>query len=100
VAFVSDAKQAKRYLVSGRVQGVGFRYFTQAAAEKLRIGGFVRNLRDGRVEVFAVGTPQQHRELRALLERGPHFSSVSEVVEEPATPDGRYDGDFFINSND
>jgi acylphosphatase len=100
VAFVSDAKQAKRYLVSGRVQGVGFRYFTQAAAEKLRIGGFVRNLRDGRVEVFAVGTPQQHRELRAMLERGPHFSSVSEVLEEPATPDRQYDGDFFINSND
>ena len=100
VAFVSDAKQAKRYLVSGRVQGVGFRYFTQAAAEKLRIGGFVRNLHDGRVEVFAVGTPQQHRELRAMLERGPRFSSVSEVLEEPATPDRQYEGDFFINSND
>jgi acylphosphatase len=100
VAFVSDAKQAKRYLVSGRVQGVGFRYFTQAAAEKLRIGGFVRNLRDGRVEVFAVGTPQQHQELRAMLERGPHFSSVTEVLEEPATPDRQYEGEFFINSSD
>ena len=99
-AFVSDAKQAKRYLVSGRVQGVGFRYFTQAAAEKLRIGGFVRNLRDGRVEVFAVGTPQQHRELRAMLERGPRFSSVTEVLEEPATPDRQYENDFFVNSND
>jgi acylphosphatase len=100
VAFVSDAKQAKRYLVSGRVQGVGFRYFTQAAAEKLRIGGFVRNLHDGRVEVFAVGTPQQHRELRAMLERGPRFSSVSEVLEEPATPDRQYENDFFVDSSD
>jgi len=100
VAFVSDAKQAKRYLVSGRVQGVGFRYFTQAAAEKLRVGGFVRNLHDGRVEVFAVGTPQQHSELRAMLERGPRFSSVTEVLEEPATPDRQYENDFFVNSND
>jgi acylphosphatase len=100
VAFVSDAKQAKRYLVSGRVQGVGFRYFTQAAAEKLRIGGFVRNLADGRVEVLAVCTSQQHQQLRSMLERGPRFSSVSEVLEEPATPDRLYDGDFFINSSD
>jgi acylphosphatase len=100
VAFVSDAKQAKRYLVSGRVQGVGFRYFTQAVAEKLRIGGFVRNLHDGRVEVFAVGTPHQHQQLRAMLERGPRFSSVTEVLEEPATPDRKYEGDFFINPSD
>ncbi len=97
---MSDEKQAKRYLVSGMVQGVGFRYFTQAAAEKLRIGGFVRNLSDGRVEVFAVGTPQQHEELRALLERGPRFSSVAEVLEEAATPDRQYDGQFFIDHSD
>jgi acylphosphatase len=97
---VSDAKQAKRYFVSGMVQGVGFRFFTQGAAEKLRIGGFVRNLPDGRVEVFAVGTPQQHRELRAMLERGPRFSSVTEVMEEPATPDRQYNSEFFIDSSD
>jgi acylphosphatase len=97
---VSDAKQAKRYLVSGMVQGVGFRFFTQAAAEKLHIGGFVKNLRDGRVEVFAVATPQQHQELRAVLERGPRFSSVTEVLEEPATPDRQYGGDFFISPSD
>jgi acylphosphatase len=97
---VSDAKQAKRYLVSGMVQGVGFRYFAQAAAEKLGVGGFVRNLRDGRVEVFVMGTPQQHQELRAILERGPRFSSVEEVLEEPATPDRQYDSEFFINPSD
>jgi acylphosphatase len=79
------------------VQGVGFRYFAQDAAEKLKISGFVRNLSDGRVEVFATGTPRQHRELRALLERGPSFSSVSEVREEPAAPDPQYDGGFYIN---
>ena len=97
---MSDTKQAKRYLVSGMVQGVGFRYFTQAAAEKLHIGGFVKNLRDGRVEVFAIATPQQHQELRAVLERGSRFSSVTEVLEEPAAPDGQYEDDFFINPSD
>jgi acylphosphatase len=96
---VSDAKLAKRYFVSGAVQGVGFRYFTQDAAEKLQVSGFVRNLRDGRVEVFAMATPQQHAEFRAMLERGPRFSSVSGVQEEPATPDPQYEGGFFINSN-
>jgi len=94
---VSDAKLAKRYFISGMVQGVGFRYFTQAAAEKLRVSGFVRNLRDGRVEVFAMGAPQQHQELRALLERGPRFSSISEVREETATPDPQYERGFVIS---
>jgi acylphosphatase len=79
------------------VQGVGFRYFTQDAAEKLSISGFVRNLGDGRVEVFAMGTPQQHAQLRAMLERGPRFSSVSEVLEAAAAPDSQYEGGFVIN---
>lgn len=79
------------------VQGVGFRYFTQDVAERLKVSGFVRNLRDGRVEVFAIGTPQQHRELRVLLERGPRFSSVAEVLEEPAPVEAQYDGGFVIN---
>jgi acylphosphatase len=82
------------------VQGVGFRYFTQAAAEKLRMGGFVRNLRDGRVEIFAMGTLQQHKELRAMLERGPGFSRVTEVLEEGAIPDRQYDGHFEIHPSD
>jgi acylphosphatase len=97
---VSETKQARRYFVSGAVQGVGFRYFTQDAAEKLRVSGFVRNLRDGRVEVFAIGTAQQHAELRAMLESGPRFSSVSEVLDEPAAADGQYEGGFFINASD
>jgi acylphosphatase len=79
------------------VQGVGFRFFTQDAAEDLRISGFVRNLRDGRVEVYAVGTPQQHAKLRATLERGPRFSSVTEVYEEAADLDPAYEAGFVIN---
>ncbi len=79
------------------VQGVGYRFFAQAAAEKLRVSGYVRNLWDGRVEVFAMGTPQQHAELRAMLERGPRLSSVSKVQEEPARPDPQYERGFFIS---
>jgi len=79
------------------VQGVGFRFFTQRAAETLRLSGFVRNLLDGRVEVFAIGTVEQHRELRRLLERGPLGSGVTEVLEEPAPVEPQYDGSFVIN---
>ena len=79
------------------VQGVGFRFFAQRAAERLRVSGFVRNLHDGRVEVFAIGTPEQHNELRRLLERGPLGSEVTEVLEEPAPVETQYDGSFVIN---
>jgi acylphosphatase len=98
--FVSEAKQARRYLVSGLVQGVGYRYFTQDAAERLHVSGFVRNLRDGRVEAFVMATPQQHAEFRAQLQRGPRFASVSELQEEPSTLDPRYEGGFFIIPTD
>ena len=97
---MSTTKLAKRYFVAGMVQGVGYRYFTQHAAEKLHVSGFVRNLDDGRVEVFAMGTTEQHQQLRALLERGPRFSSVTEVRDEPASPDSQYDGGFFIAASD
>ena len=78
------------------VQGVGYRFFAQHAAEKLRLSGFVRNLRDGRVEVYAVGNPEHLAELRSALERGPRFSSVSDVREETAQLDSRYTKDFMI----
>jgi acylphosphatase len=79
------------------VQGVGYRFFTQRTAEKLRVSGFVRNLRDGRVEVFVIGTGEQHNEFRRLLERGPLGSDVTEVLEEPAPVEAQYDGSFVIN---
>jgi acylphosphatase len=97
---VTEPKQARKYLISGTVQGVGYRYFTQRAAAKIKVGGYVKNLRDGRVEVYVIGTPQQLRELRTVLERGPRFSSVTEVREEAASPDPRYDQVFVIGSGD
>lgn len=94
---MSDAKQARRYFVSGIVQGVGFRFFAQHLAERLRLNGYTRNLLDGRVEVYAIGAADQLDKLRAALERGPSGASVSEVQEEPAAADPRYAKGFVIN---
>ena len=93
---MSDTKQARRYYVSGIVQGVGFRYYTQDIAEQLMLAGFVRNLRDGRVEVYAVGTAEQLGILRKNLERGPRGASVSQIKEESAAVDSSYSHDFNI----
>jgi acylphosphatase len=78
------------------VQGVGFRFFAQRTAEKLRLSGYVRNLRDGRVEVYALGTAEQLAAMRAALGRGPRFSSVTEVREEPAQADPEHTKNFII----
>jgi acylphosphatase len=96
---VSHAKQASRYFVSGAVQGVGFRYFTQNAAEELHLTGYVRNLRDGRVEIFASGTPSQLAQFRSILQRGPRFASVSDVREEPAQVDSHFSEGFVITND-
>jgi acylphosphatase len=96
---VADKKQTKRYFVSGNVQGVGYRFFVQRVAEKLGISGFTRNLFDGRVEVFATGSPAQLAELRTALDRGPRFSSVSGVREEAAEPSPRFEKRFVIEPN-
>ena len=94
--FVGDEKQTRRYFVSGIVQGVGFRFFAQREAEKLHVGGYARNLFDGRVEVLAVGSPSQLAAMKSALERGPRFSSVSGVREEEAKPNPRFEKDFVI----
>jgi len=87
---------ARRYFVSGIVQGVGFRYFTQDEADRLQLAGFVRNLRDGRVEVYAIGPAEELARLRALLERGPRGCMVQNVSEQPAEIDPQFTGEFSI----
>jgi len=87
---------ARRYFVSGIVQGVGFRYFTQDEAERLQVAGFVRNLRDGRVEVYAIGSNERLVRLRTLLERGPRGAMVQNVAERDAEVDLKFAGDFSI----
>jgi len=93
---VSDEKQARRYFVSGIVQGVGYRLFAQREAQKLGLGGYARNLYDGRVEVLALGSPAQLEALKSALERGPRFSSVSGVREEKAQPSSLHENGFMI----
>lgn len=94
--FVSEPKQARRYFVSGIVQGVGFRYFSQRAAERLHLTGYARNLPDGRVEVYVVGAADQFAKLRAALERGPWGATVREVQEQDAALDTNYVYGFVI----
>lgn len=75
---------AKRYYVSGFVQGVGYRFFAQRVAARLGISGYVKNLFDGRVEVYAIATQQQLGALRDELKRGPRGATVEEVAEDDA----------------
>jgi acylphosphatase len=78
------------------VQGVGFRNYVEHVAGKIGVDGFVRNRRDGIVEVLAMGEPEQLGKLRAALQRGPMMSYVSDVLEEPAVVDPQYVGNFII----
>ena len=73
--------QAKRFFVSGRVQGVGFRFFAERTAASLGVAGYVKNLFDGRVEVYAIGTAEQMDALREALRRGPRMAAVEQVDE-------------------
>ncbi len=68
-----------RILVSGHVQGVGFRYFTARHARRLGLGGFVQNLPDGRVEVVAQGARGALEQLVAALRQGPPGAAVRDV---------------------
>ena len=66
------------------MQGVGFRYFTQRVAAELGLGGYVRNLDDGRVEVYAVGPEEKLSELAGKLYHGPRWAEVDGVDEQEA----------------
>lgn len=93
---MDDRTIAKRYFVSGIVQGVGFRFFAQRTARQLGISGYTRNLFDGRVEVFAMGPLGPIEAFRAELERGPRGASVSGVAEEEASVQASYANIFSI----
>lgn len=74
------------FLISGRVQGVGFRWWTRQTAQELGLTGTVRNLPDGRVEVHVVGAPSSVATFRKQLEIGPPGAVVRRLIETPATP--------------
>ena len=78
--------QARRFLVRGRVQGVGFRWFVEREAHILQIAGWVRNNPDGTVEVLAMGTRDQLAGLRSRLRDGPQAARVDGVEESESEP--------------
>ncbi|MBZ5666329.1 MAG: acylphosphatase [Acidobacteriia bacterium] len=77
---------ARRFLVRGRVQGVGFRWFVEREAHILQIAGWVRNNPDGSVEVLAMGTRDQLAGLRSRLQEGPRAARVDDVQESDSEP--------------
>jgi len=89
---MSGETRAFRIRLSGRVQGVGFRWFVRRAAQELGLTGRVRNLSDGRVEVEAAGEPERLGALRARLRQGPPGSRVTGLDEEELSSVPAWDG--------
>ena len=78
------------YVVRGRVQGVGYRNFAQVAATGLGVKGYAKNLDDGSVEVYAIGSEEALRELSGILSKGPRWGEVRGVEQCEAAVDARY----------
>jgi acylphosphatase len=83
---------ARRFFVSGRVQGVGFRYYLQDHAAAEGVHGYVRNLPDGRVEAVIEGDEESVLRVERALRRGPAGARIDDVVVETAAPSGRATG--------
>lgn len=81
---------ARKFFISGLVQGVGFRYFVQRSSARHQVKGFVRNLADGRVEVLAEGSEKAVSEFRMDLAAGPSGSAVTGVEELVVEPTRAY----------
>ncbi|MGH9411199.1 MAG: acylphosphatase [Vicinamibacterales bacterium] len=80
---------ARRYVIAGRVQGVGFRMFAEAAAGREGVHGWVRNAPDGSVEALLEGEADSVDRVEAALRRGPASARVERVDVEERTPSGR-----------
>lgn len=80
---------ARRYVISGRVQAVGFRFFAQAAAAREGLHGWVRNLADGRVEVSAEGEREAIERFERQIWHGPPSARVEDVEITEAVPAGK-----------
>jgi len=83
-------KLARKYFVSGMVQGVGFRFFVQRSAAKHQVRGYVRNLEDGRVEAYAEGEEPSVKAFYEDLLTGPIYSRVDEIEEIVLDPSGEF----------
>ncbi|HKP47625.1 MAG TPA: acylphosphatase [Pyrinomonadaceae bacterium] len=83
-------KVARKFLIRGDVQGVGYRFFAQRAAAKHQVLGYVRNCEDGTVEALAEGLDRNVSEFRNDLATGPQWSRVEQVEEISLEPTGHY----------
>ncbi len=81
---------ARKYIISGIVQGVGFRFFTQRTAARHQVSGYVRNLEDGRVEAYAEGDHKSVEEFKHDLLTGPQFAKVKHIEETVLEPENLY----------
>lgn len=89
-ASTHSRRVARRFFVSGDVQGVGFRFFVQRAAARHQVVGYVKNLSDGRVEALAEGPAPQVEAFKHDLATGPRFGHVEHVEELNLDPSGSY----------
>jgi len=85
-------RMARRLVISGRVQGVGFRYFTQDAAAREGVTGWVRNLADGRVEAYLEGELDSVTRVERAIRQGPRGARVDHVEVDTEEPSGAYSG--------
>lgn len=83
---------ARRYFISGRVQGVGFRYFAEEAAAREGVEGWVRNLPDGRVEAMAEGEVAAVDRFERAIRHGPRGARVDHVEVLDDVPGGNTSG--------
>lgn len=79
---MAEEKNAARFYVDGRVQGVSFRFFVRENADRLHLTGFVRNLSDGRLEAQAYGSEASLQKLEKLLHKGPRMAKIDSVERE------------------
>jgi acylphosphatase len=83
-------KVARKFLIRGDVQGVGYRFFAQRAAARHQVTGYVRNRADGTVEAWAEGQADNVEAFKHDLATGPRFASVEQVEEVTFDPTGEF----------
>ena len=88
--FIVSGMAARRFIIKGRVQGVGFRFFTVQVARLTGVVGTVGNLPDGSVEAIAEGSTANLAAFLREIERGPSYARVTSVDEQEMQPTNRY----------
>jgi len=83
-------KVARKFTISGMVQGVGYRFFAQRAAARHQVRGYIKNLKDGRVEALAEGDAASVEGFKHELLTGPTYSKVEEIEEIVLEPSNLY----------